>query len=255
MRCSQPGLVSPDAGSGIPAGMGARVAMTAAVAATLVLSRRAGGLPGARRPDRVHARGGLEAWPALPRPPGRQRAPADHPPPPRRRRRLVVARRPADPVHSTPRRGGVQVFVKRLGGGVRQLTRGRDTYAYPAWSPSGKRIVAVRGHMARDGFQYESVVTMRADGSRKRAIYSGGRLSTSYPAWSPDGKSIAFVHTDIGGTGADPSVYVVPAAGGAASAGHRPRLAGPTGLVARRAPDRVRVREHPRPRGDPCHPA
>jgi Tol biopolymer transport system component len=117
---------------------------------------------------------------------------------------------------STPRRGGVQVFVNRLGGGVRQLTRGRDTYAYPAWSPSGKRIVAVRGHVARDGFQYESVVTMRADGSRKRAIYSGGRLSTSYPAWSPDGKSIAFVHTDIGGTGADPSVYVVPAAGGAA---------------------------------------
>jgi Tol biopolymer transport system component len=117
---------------------------------------------------------------------------------------------------STPRRGGVQVFVKRLGGGVRQLTRGRDTYAYPAWSPSGKRIVAVRGRVARDGFQYESVVTMRADGSRKRAIYSGGRLSTSYPAWSPDGNSIAFVHTDIGGTGADPSVYVVPAAGGAA---------------------------------------
>src|SRR5215212_8197834 len=50
---------------------------------------------------------------------------------------------------STPRRGGVQVFVKRLGGGVRQVTRGRDTYAYPAWSPSGRRIVAVRGHIAR----------------------------------------------------------------------------------------------------------
>jgi len=115
---------------------------------------------------------------------------------------------------SSPRRGGVQVFVKRLGGGVRQLTRGRDTYAYPAWSPSGKRIVAVRGHEARDGLHYESLVTMHADGSRKRVIYSGGRLSTSYPTWSPDGKSIAFVHTDIGGTGADPTVYVVPAAGG-----------------------------------------
>jgi TolB protein len=115
---------------------------------------------------------------------------------------------------SSPRRGGVQVFVKRLGGGVRQLTRGRDTYAYPAWSPSGKRIVAVRGHEARDGLHYESLVTMRADGSRKRVIYSGGRLSTSYPTWSPDGRSIAFVHTDIGGTGADPTVYVVPAAGG-----------------------------------------
>ncbi len=198
--------------------MGARVAMTAAVAATLVLAPAAqAAFPG--RDGLIaftRAEGSEHGQLYLVRPDGSGLRRITH----RRHgaggaswspdgRRILFS--------STPRRGGVQVFVKRLGGGVRQLTRGRDTYAYPAWSPSGKRIVAVRGHVARDGFQYESVVTMRADGSRKRAIYSGGRLSTSYPAWSPDGRSIAFVHTDIGGTGADPTIYVVPAAGGAAT--------------------------------------
>src|SRR5215218_4762148 len=134
---------------------------------------------------------------------------------------------------SSPRRGGVQVFVKRLGGGVRQLTRGRDTYAYPAWSPSGTGIVAVRGHIARDGLQYESVVTMRADGSRKRSIYAGGRLSTSYPAWSPDGTSIAFVHTDIGGTGAC-SPPRRSASSGPTAPATRPSPAAPTPRTARR---------------------
>ena len=57
---------------------------------------------------------------------------------------------------------------------------------------------------------------MRTDGSRKRVIYDGGELGTSHPAWSPDGTTIAFMHTDIGGIGADPNLYVVPAAGGAA---------------------------------------
>jgi TolB protein len=63
---------------------------------------------------------------------------------------------------------------------------------------------------------YEALVVMRADGSRKRVVYDGGELGTSHPAWSPDGRTIAFTHTDIGATGADPNLYVVGAAGGAA---------------------------------------
>src|SRR3954468_1962137 len=215
---SQPVLVFRDPVAGSSAVVGARVAMATAVAATLALAPAAqAAFPG--RDGLIaftRAEGSKHGQLYLVRPDGSGLRRITH----RRHgaggaswspdgRRILFS--------STPRRGGVQVFVKRLGGGVRQLTRGRDTYAYPAWSPSGRRIAAVRGPGARDGFQYESLVTMRADGSRKRVVYSGGRLSTSYPAWSPDGRSIAFVHTDIGGTGADPNVYVVPAAGGPAT--------------------------------------
>jgi TolB protein len=114
------------------------------------------------------------------------------------------------------RRSPVHVFVKRLGGGVRQITHGEHAYSHPTWSPDGRRIAAVRGHRARDGQYYESLVVMRANGSRRHVVYAGGRLSTSHPAWSPDGESIAFVHTDIDLQGADPNLYVVPAAGGPA---------------------------------------
>jgi TolB protein len=113
-------------------------------------------------------------------------------------------------------RDSVHVYVKGLGGGVRKLTHGDDTFTDPTWSPDGRRIAAVRGHWAQDGLHYDSLVVMRADGRRRHTVYGGRQLSSSYPAWSPDGRSIAFVHTDIGGTGADPNIYVVPAGGGTA---------------------------------------
>ena len=114
------------------------------------------------------------------------------------------------------RNGSVQVFVKRLGGDTRQVTRGPGGYSSPAWSPDGRRLVAVRGASGRDGLYRESLVVMRVDGSRKRVVYDGGELGASHPAWSPDGRTIAFTHTDVGVTGADPNLYLVPAAGGGA---------------------------------------
>jgi Tol biopolymer transport system component len=120
------------------------------------------------------------------------------------------------------RRSPVHVFVKRLGGGVRQITHGEAAYDDPTWSPDGRRIAAVRGHWARDGQYYESLVVMRANGSRKRVVHRGDVLGSSHPAWSPDGRWIAFTHTDIDLQGADPNIWIVPSGGGAARVINRP---------------------------------
>lgn len=116
---------------------------------------------------------------------------------------------------SAPTKNSGHIFVRRLGGGTRQITHGKDTFEDPTWSPSGRRIAAIRGHWAQNGFHYDALVVMHADGSHRRVVFAGGdRLSSSSPSWAPDGRTIAFEHTDIGGTGADPDIYVVPAGGG-----------------------------------------
>jgi TolB protein len=115
---------------------------------------------------------------------------------------------------------GDHLFVKQLGGGVRQITRGRDiyddTFTYPTWSPDGRRIAAVRTDWGFARPSYDALVVMRADGTRKRVVFDRGRLSIRNPTWSPDGKSIAFERTDVSSTGADPNLYVVSARGGPA---------------------------------------
>jgi TolB protein len=90
-----------------------------------------------------------------------------------------------------------QIYLVRPDGRrLRRLTHRHGGAGAPAWSPDGRRIAAVRGRWPRDGRHYGSVVVMRADGSRRRAIYAGRELSSSHPTWSPDGRWIAFDHTD-----------------------------------------------------------
>ena len=115
---------------------------------------------------------------------------------------------------------GDHLFVKHLGGGVRQITRGRDldddSFTYPTWSPDGRRIAAVRAHWEFGQPPDEALVVMRADGTRRRVVFDGGGISVRNPTWSPDGKWIALERTDVSSTGADPNLYVVPAGGGTA---------------------------------------
>jgi Tol biopolymer transport system component len=108
-----------------------------------------------------------------------------------------------------------QIFVKRLGGGIKRITRRRDAYYRdPGWSPDGRRIVAARSVPGRDQYPVYSIVVMRADGGGERVVYDPGSRLVGAPAWSPDGRTIVFEQLDEDLRGADYNLYVVPAAGG-----------------------------------------
>jgi Tol biopolymer transport system component len=69
--------------------------------------------------------------------------------------------------------------VRRVGPGAR-----------PAWSPNGKRLVAV------DARNFDDLVVMRADGSGQRKLHlplAAGIADKTRVSWSPDGKRLAFV--------------------------------------------------------------
>jgi dipeptidyl aminopeptidase/acylaminoacyl peptidase len=114
----------------------------------------------------------------------------------------------------TPPRGGVHVYVKRLGrGGERDVTRGTGTFHDPTWSPGGRGIAVVRLQV-RAGVPSDSIVVVAPNGGRMRTVYESRGQSLSDPSWSPDSRTIAFVQTDTDLQGADPNLYTVPAAGG-----------------------------------------
>jgi Tol biopolymer transport system component len=55
---------------------------------------------------------------------------------------------------------------------------------------------------------------MRADGARKRVVQGPRAMGYEQPAWSPDSRTITYSQTDTDLGGADPNLYVMPAAGG-----------------------------------------
>ena len=80
----------------------------------------------------------------------------------------------------------------------------------PAWSPDGTQIAF---QSKRGGGDWQ-IHVMKPDGSDKRMVTDGKGLA-KHPAWSPDGKSLAYVLSD--GTSSASEIYIVPAAGGAAT--------------------------------------
>jgi Tol biopolymer transport system component len=59
-------------------------------------------------------------------------------------------------------------------------------YADASWSPTGRRLVLASSEL-------RGLLTVRADGTRRRSFPATGRLQPQLPSWSPDGTRIAFI--------------------------------------------------------------
>jgi Tol biopolymer transport system component len=84
----------------------------------------------------------------------------------------------------------------------------------PTWSPrqpDGSYRIAYSRQTTQGEHVVGRIHSMRADGSDKRGVTTGGDYLETEPAWSPDGQTIVFVRT--GGT-AFGDLWLVNAAGG-----------------------------------------
>ena len=81
------------------------------------------------------------------------------------------------------------LFVKRIGGGTKQITDtpNRNEYS-PMWSPEGDIVV----FMETDEVTYSAIVRRDADGSRRREIHSTEANYLLFPSVSPDGQRVLF---------------------------------------------------------------
>ncbi len=137
------------------------------------------------------------------------------------------APKPPSPLNpATPDAGvvGATVYEQRVAvipaeGGPARLLGPRDLNVYEyAWSPDGTHVAATAAHGNGDAnWWVAELYLLDAKGTAARAIHKP-ELQIASPRWSGDGKQIAYIGglmSDEAVTGGD--VYVVPAAGGAAT--------------------------------------
>lgn len=104
--------------------------------------------------------------------------------------------------------GHPNLWVGDAGGGApQQLTKSLEMEASPCWSPDGRTICFTSTAEGK-----AALFTVSPAGGAMRRLSTGGILNCTEPDWSPDGRFIAFTRAS-----GEFSLYLVPAAGGAAT--------------------------------------
>jgi dipeptidyl aminopeptidase/acylaminoacyl peptidase len=117
------------------------------------------------------------------------------------RRQRVIARFPPLPIGLERKSGvpqwnptGERVLYQRLATGIETVSGNgrrrrtlRTSLLWPAWSPTGRDLVAVDA-----GRRFHSLVRMRPDGSGRRRIPIPRLENVALPRWSPTGRWILF---------------------------------------------------------------
>jgi hypothetical protein len=91
--------------------------------------------------------------------------------------------------------GSKIVIVRANGSGLRQLTTGPGVDSQPAFSPSGKQVVFVRGGVGGD--RDDEIYRVGIGGGRQTKLTSNA-VDDVNPVYSPDGKHILFGQTPRG---------------------------------------------------------
>ena len=82
------------------------------------------------------------------------------------------------------------------GSNVRKLNERRASFAYPTWSPDGKKITyTLFTNLDENDWALSDleVFVSNADGTNEKQLTTLGGFNTM-ATWSPDGRRIAFVH-------------------------------------------------------------
>jgi len=92
------------------------------------------------------------------------------------------------------RTGNVEIFLRRPGGEIRQLTDNPGRDAYPSWAPDGRRIAF---ESDRSGRRQIHVVSRTGSHTRRVTDFAP---SAEEPSYSPTGRWIAFLSGRVGRT-------------------------------------------------------
>jgi Tol biopolymer transport system component len=116
---------------------------------------------------------------------------------------LVAAQKPAKAVFPgmngkiafmSDRDGDYEIYsIGPSGSGLQQLTDNLEKFdAYPAWSPSGRKVAFVKARRPWPGSGGNEIYKMNSDGSNVVRLTDNSKKFDTLPAWSPNGGKIVF---------------------------------------------------------------